>query len=365
MGCSLCPSTPAAPDYTAAANAQGQANLQAAQQQSLLNNPNVVNPYGSETYTGPTDGSGRPTVTQTLSPSEQAKYDAMTHAQLSSLGILNADKQNISDALLTPFGMAGSAKGTITGPLGQTATNLDQQKNLGFDNLGALPTADSQYAQKVQDAVYGQGAQYLDPQFAQQKSDLTAQLANQGIMPGSAAYDREILNYNNTKQKAYGDLNQSAIQTGVGAMNTLYNEAMAGRQQGANELTTQGQFGNAANLAQFNANNSGVAQQANIGQMLTSLANAARGQNYQEYTQNKTMPLNMINSLMSGSQINNPTFQPYNATNITATPVLQGANLQGQANAAGSSADAGLAGGGLGALGNILSKNTACQSASL
>src|SRR3990167_4982910 len=42
-------STPPAPDYIGAANAQGAANQQAAQQTGYINNPNIYNPYGSQT----------------------------------------------------------------------------------------------------------------------------------------------------------------------------------------------------------------------------------------------------------------------------------------------------------------------------
>lgn len=43
-------SPPPPPDYVGAAQAQGQANIDAATQQSRLNNPNVVSPYGTQTY---------------------------------------------------------------------------------------------------------------------------------------------------------------------------------------------------------------------------------------------------------------------------------------------------------------------------
>lgn len=45
------PKPPPAPDYAAAATAQGQANLEAARLTAKLSNPNVVTPYGSQTIT--------------------------------------------------------------------------------------------------------------------------------------------------------------------------------------------------------------------------------------------------------------------------------------------------------------------------
>ena len=46
MGKKSTPAAPAVPDYTGAAQAQGAANLTAAQQGSVLSNPNIVTPYG-------------------------------------------------------------------------------------------------------------------------------------------------------------------------------------------------------------------------------------------------------------------------------------------------------------------------------
>lgn len=336
--CNPC-AQPAAPDMAAAATAQGQANLATAQQQSLLNNPNMVTPYGTSTYSGPTDGSGRPTVTQSLSPAEQAKLSASDQAQISSLGILNQDMPNISSALLGPFGLAGTPQMGYTA--GQTPTNLS------FAGAPPMPQANAGVLQQVEDAMYGQGAQYLDPQFAQKKSDLTSQLANQGIVPGTAAYDREMLNFNNQSQKAYQDLRDSSITGGQTAMQQLYNEALSGRQQGVNEATTQGTFAQA-----------GVGQAAQIAANQMASANAARQQQYGEYTANRTMPLNMLNAMISNSQVNNPTFQPTTPTAITPAPVLQGAIAQGQVNSANAGANAGL-------WGNVLKAGGALGSAAI
>jgi hypothetical protein len=59
----------------------------------------------------------------------------------------------------------------------------------------------------------------------------------------------------------------------------------------------------------------------------------------------------MYNALLEGGQVNNPTFQPTQPTSITPAPIMQGAQLQGQANAANQSARAGIFGNALNALG--------------
>ena len=42
---------PDPPDYAAAAVAQGKASLEAARATAKLNNPNIINPYGTQTVT--------------------------------------------------------------------------------------------------------------------------------------------------------------------------------------------------------------------------------------------------------------------------------------------------------------------------
>ena len=57
------PSPPPSPDYAGAAAAQGAANLEAAIAQGHINNPNVVNPMGTQNVTW---NGNQPTITQTL-----------------------------------------------------------------------------------------------------------------------------------------------------------------------------------------------------------------------------------------------------------------------------------------------------------
>jgi hypothetical protein len=333
---------PPAPDYTQAAKDQGAANLETAKTQALLNNPNMVTPYGSSMYTMGPDG--RPTMTQTLSPAEQAKLDASDQAQKSILGILNGDMGNISDALSGPFGLKG---GPLQGGYDPRSRVADQQENLDFSGAPAMPTADEAARQAVTNAVYSQGARFLDPQFKQAQNDQAAQLANQGIVanPGdpNSAYSKATDQLARQKMEAYGNLGDQATQTGIGALSTLFGMGMQARQQGVNEITTKGQFHNQA-----------ATTQAQIAQALAQLEGNQRGQAYGEYSSNRTMPLNMLNALLSSSQVNNPTFQPTTPTSITPAPLLQGAQLQGQSNAATASANNGLLGSILGAGGSAL-----------
>jgi len=75
--------TVAPPNYTAAAQAQGQAELKAQEQSIIGQNPNVTNPYGTQTVTWTTDEQGNkiPNLNQTFSPEQQALYEKETRNQ--------------------------------------------------------------------------------------------------------------------------------------------------------------------------------------------------------------------------------------------------------------------------------------------
>src|ERR1700761_9095434 len=72
-------STPA-PDYTGAAQATAAGNLQNLQYQTQANRPNVVTPWGTDTWSTPT-ASGASTETISLSPSQQQALDAQQNVQ--------------------------------------------------------------------------------------------------------------------------------------------------------------------------------------------------------------------------------------------------------------------------------------------
>lgn len=136
-----------------------------------------TDPYTKQTYTVP-----RFSVTQTLSPAQQAIKD----------------KNNSASLNLATLG------DNLSGTLGQQLT--------GNFKLGN---------EAVEGRLMDLGRKRLDPMFAQKDEDLRTRLANQGIKPGSQAYDREIGNQGQQQNDAY---NQLLLQ---------------GRGQASNELLTE------------------------------------------------------------------------------------------------------------------------------
>lgn len=235
---------PPPPDYAGAAQATAAGNLEAARAAADANRVNQITPYGSLTYShdpnAATPDQGW-TATQTLTPAQQSMLDKNNAL---SGGLLDTAQSGLN-----------YASGILSHP--------------GVDT-SQLPQVGINPGQTYQDAMMSR----LQPQIDRENQASDAQLANQGIMPGSVAYD-------NAKRV----LNQSH--------NDLLNNA-----------TVQG----------FN----------------TGLA--ANQNSFQQTAYNQMQPINVINALRTGSQVQNPTFTQVPQQQTTAGPDILGAtNSQYQA----------------------------------
>ena len=360
------------------------------------------------TREGFTTGGGIPTVTQTLNPQAQQTLDAQMRVQTALANLGQTGATNAQNVLNTPFNptlpaiqstvpgynpvavqaVQGDLKADIYG-LARANTNANTyglatgdvdantyglargevplQYGLDTRNLTQMPTNAGINAQQ---AILSR----LDPTIQAGDVSFRQTLANQGLAPGTAAYDAAFRNREMSKNDLY---NQAALQ-GI-------NLDMSARQQGLNELNTLGMFGNQAQLAGAGLYNQAVSQNfgqgvtanqlqnqaiaQNFGQGVTAdqLYNAAVNQNFnqalaaqqannaaqaQQYGQNlgyaqfgnqavqqslaqqsalRAQPLNEILGLMGGSQIQLPQFQGYQGTQVAPAPTFAGTQAQGQA----------------------------------
>jgi len=170
---------PDPPDYAGAAAAQGAANKETAIASSLLNNPNVVNPYGTQTWTGGESG-GRPTMVQTFSPTEQMKYD----------------QEARTAGLLGGLGEQGAA--SLQGVVG---------KKLDFSRMPTAPTSTG----ARQDA-YNAIMSRVNEETTQGKDRKNSELIAAGIRPGTKAYQDAMF----AIDRGANDARQQAI-TAAGA----------------------------------------------------------------------------------------------------------------------------------------------------
>lgn len=113
--------------------------------------------------------------------------------------------------------LAPEAQGQLDNQLKQN----DQLSQLGFTLADQAKTQintpysdQSQSGDAAAKAYYQHETQFLDPQWQQSDSNLASKLANQGVMQGSTAYNRANLNQDNAKQQAYESANNQAITQG-------------------------------------------------------------------------------------------------------------------------------------------------------
>ena len=263
------PSPPPAPDPVAVAEAQGGINKETAVAQARLNRIDEVGPYGSRTY-AERPASGDPeiyqaTATTTLNPLAQEAFDA---------------EQRVGrDLNLLGEQQVGRVNETLGGAfdLGGVAPINDSIDTSGMTNYTGNP------GQTMEDAIYGKHQARLDPRFSQESGDLESRLANQGIVSGSEAYNREMDNFGRYKTDAYG--------------------------QARNDAVTQAlPFGNQQRTQQFNESMA----QANLG-------NASRTQDIQERSYLRNIPLNDVAALMGQQQVNVPQFGAPAQTGVAPT----------------------------------------------
>ena len=257
------PSPPPAPDYAGAAVAQGAANIESSRATAKLSNPNMYTPYGTQlvSYDGDV-----PTVRQTLTPNAQRTLEAQQGVQLSLANLGQQGATTASGVLDKPFSFGGPA----------VQTSLDTSQ------IARMP---------VNAGMTGQEAimSRLNPSLARQRTTTETNLINQGLRPGTEAYDNAIRALGEQETDARTQAVLQGLNLDIGA-----------NAQGFNQAVQSGQFGN-------------VAQQQALAQAI----------------QQRQMPLNEITALMSGSQIQNPQFAAYSGTNVAPPPIAQAVQAKG------------------------------------
>jgi hypothetical protein len=338
LGLGPAPSAPAAPDYRAAAQETAAGNLDAARAATAANRVNQVTPYGNLDYTiTGADPYGNPTWTARTSLSDTGQQ-LLNNQNAASLGLgsaITSQLGQVQDVMgrgfnpntpaiqyggqaptLGQVGQAGQAQGMGNAPTLQTG--LDYQGMEGWDKATALLN------------------QRLQPQIQQSEERLQAQLANQGIVAGTEAYNRAM-----TQQgQKTNDLLTQAQLAGQNVQQNLFGQALQGGQFANQAMLgqNQAQLGNVAQsnqaLQQNYANQLAAQQQNNAAmqQMFANqqagagLSNQAQQQAYNQAMTQYNMPLNTLSALRTGAQVQNPSF-----VNSAQQATTSGADILGAA----------------------------------
>lgn len=198
------------------------ANSAAARETARLNNPNVINQYGSTTFSEGADG--RATMTQALSPEEQALYESQRSNKQTTADLAGKGLANLGDTFGTKFDISGAP---------------------------AAPQDSESIRKSVVDAMMSRNDPRLKQAAEQQDSDLIAA----GIRPGTEAWNR------------------AKTEQGQNRNDMLSQAQLAGGQESSRAFDQD---------------------------------TASRKNYISELLQQRQVPLNEINALMTGSQQANP-----------------------------------------------------------
>ncbi len=196
------PSPPPAPDYAGAAKEQGAANVEAARTQGKINNPNVINPYGTQTVTWNGD---QPTMTQQFSPEQQAIFDQS-----------NKNKLGLNE-------LAGQGTDAAKGVIGQ---------QVDFGGIPAAPTA-GKVNQRVIDAMMGR----VNEDYGKATDENNSSLIAAGIRPGTKAYDDRM----QLLQRGKNDASQQAVLAGTQQGNVEFGQDTQSRKDAIAEYLSKRQ----------------------------------------------------------------------------------------------------------------------------
>lgn len=225
---------------------QKSANMEQAMLQAALNRVDTVNPYGSTRYNAIDDpsvpGGKRYEQVTSLSPGQQQLFDANQSSQIGQAQLLDALTKRLQ---------------------GDYASGAD------FSGVPELQTSagnPEQYNQQAADAMYSRAMRYLEPEQAQARSDMEARLAEQGFVPGTPAYERALQTISDSQSRARADARDSSLLQGLAAGQNLFSNNLANAQ----------------------------------------LNNTASGQSLAQLLQKRAQPLNELNAVRSGSQVQVP-----------------------------------------------------------
>lgn len=319
---------PDTPDYTAAAQAQGQANLDAARATAKLNNPNVINPYGTQTVTY---GGGAPTFDQAGYDAAMRQYQASLSAPSGARSLNGTGLNSVVSGWsafpgLTYNGAGGFGGSGAGGTIG--APNRDAfYRSSGDPDIATV----TQTLSPGEQAVYNsnlktrqnlgdlgiQGSNSLKDIIGQKIDFSGAPAVGNGAETRQKVYDALMGRVNEDTANSRDQANSDLIARGIRPGTKAYDDAQ-------NLISRQ--FNDARGVAETNAGNAAAQQ--------FGMDTQARNQYISELLSQRQTPLNEINALMSGSQVNNPFANNlgYQAgANAQAAPVMAGAQAQGQA----------------------------------
>jgi len=327
-----------APDYQGAAVAQGEANREVVRDQTFANRPTQLTPWGSTSWTpqrttDPATGEATTAWTQveSLTPELQSILDrqiAMQSGRTDIAGGLTGRMQN-------EFGAPMDWRGLT--PMGEVPTSqftIPEEVQRSLDYSSAPQVGDPErLRQRAEDSVYGKARSRLDPKFDSARQSLEVKMRNQGLRPGDAAWESQVVGLGRQENDAYAQAQFDAINAGRGEQAQLFGQDMGLREMATGETDRMANFFNQSGGQAYGQALGANAQNFGQGMQASQYANSLRQQQLTEAMQKRGFSLNEINALLSGQQVQSPQMPNFTAASAAQpAPIYQGAVDQGNFN---------------------------------
>ena len=318
--------------------------------QNYANRPTQNTPFGRvswQTQSVIDPATGKPVTSWTqnteLAPQLQQALDSQMSLQQGRSDLAQGFMGRVADSYARPFdwgGLPGRVMPNAPGQLQSDVANYSQglQTGLNTQGLQNIPTYDMGARNQIADDLMAR----MQPTHDRQMQGLQSQLSNQGFQVGSEAYNRAMSDLMGAQSR---ERFNALDQAGNEAMR-MYQTGLGARQQGFNEALQGGQFANSAlgqagnmDIARMQAMNNATGQAFNFGSQYADQMARQRQQAIAEQQLQRAMPLNEMNALLTGQQVGMPQMPSFTNSGISQTPQLfNAANMQYQANLAQSNA---------------------------
>lgn len=371
-------SAPAPPDYEAAATATGEASKEALAQQTFANRPNQYTPWGSSTWEpnqvfDPSTGQMVTSWDQniSLSPDEQASLDDQQRIQRARSGLAEGligragseldtpvDWSSLPDAgQLDTSGLQGVGlpdRSQLPGMQPSDFSSLDTPQGFDNQNFGAVDAAGA-YNPDFASTAFDRSMSLMQPQMDRQREAAEVRLRNQGLTPGTEAYDNALGDLMTGQQETLSRLAQDSVFTGSQEQQRQFEReiGLRGQQAGeegqraASDMALRSMFGDEMGQ-QFNQSaamrsmmsgeqTQDAAMQAALrGQQFgeqqagADFQSRARQQAIAEEAQRRGWSLNEMNALLTGQQVSMPGMPGFQAAGASeAADYLRAAGMEG------------------------------------
>ncbi len=324
-------SSPKAPDYEAAAKATAEGNKEALMYQTDANRANQITPWGTEGWFGEPGTPGYGKVTS-LSANQQAIFDAQEQAQyqnqLLGLGLGDRLQQDLHrpDDFYNMLPEVGRNPNVPT--YGQGLTDMGQ----GGQMMQMSDKLESAYDPAFAEQAFARAKSLIDPTHGQQLESQEVALRNQGLTPGTEAYDNALSMLRGQQSEQLNNMAYDSIDRGRAEQQAEFGRAAQANEQNFGQQSSmfgagqqRGQYADAQRQQQVQEQMGfgqlGFGQEMQQSQYQQMLRQAA----ITEQQQREIGGLNLRNAAQSGQQVGMPNMPGYNQAGYVGGPDLLGA----------------------------------------